>query len=415
MNDPSGTGTRHVLIVSMHFPPSAASGAFRILGFVRHLPASGWLASVVTCDNTPGEPIDPALARAIPPDTAVCRIPYPDSATAEVARRVLTATGLFKRQATWCYAARWPCDDFVARIRPDVILTSGPPHSVHLLGRWLSRRHHVPLVTDFRDPWFDESVTGHRPGRVRRWLERTVLRDSAGVIANAPLARAALATAYPEFADKITVIPNGYDPPTDGPSVRPRAPGEPLTLLHAGELYFGRNPGPLLQALANLERAAAPTRWKLRFLGRTDSCGIDVLAEARRLGLQTEVSLDGQVPYDVARAEMQAADVLLLMDGPGRRVGVPAKAYEYIGAGRPILALAEPDGDTAWALEASGARYRLVKPNDVVGIESALVEVAELARPGAANVGGGESPFGRAVLGRQLASFLEGAVLSTRR
>jgi glycosyltransferase involved in cell wall biosynthesis len=94
------------------------------------------------------------------------------------------------------------------------------------------------------------------------------------------------------------------------------------------------------------------------------------------------VELRGQVPYSEALAEMRRANILLLLDSPGRRAGVPAKLYEYLGSGRPVLALAEPDGDTAVVLQRSGVLHRVVAPGDVAAIRQALVELGEAVRTG---------------------------------
>jgi hypothetical protein len=106
---------------------------------------------------------------------------------------------------------------------------------------------------------------------------------------------------------------------------------------------------------------------------------------------------------------MVRSDILLLLDGPGRRIGVPAKLYEFIGAGRPILALAERDGDTAWVLSQSGVNHRIAAPGDSAGIQRALEELIRETRAGhdAGKAGDRHSPFARENLAGQLAGLLE--------
>jgi hypothetical protein len=102
----------------------------------------------------------------------------------------------------------------------------------------------------------------------------------------------------------------------------------------------------------------------------------DLATEVRQRGLEELVHSGGQVPYAQSLRDMTAGDILLLLDGKGRRIGVPAKLYEYLGAGRPIFALAEPDSDTAWVLRESGVPHRLVAPpGDAVTIRAALGEL----------------------------------------
>ncbi len=89
------------------------------------------------------------------------------------------------------------------------------------------------------------------------------------------------------------------------------------------------------------------------------------------------VSVEGHVTYAQSISAMGQADVLLLLDSPGRRAGVPAKLYEYIGAGRPILALAELDSDVAWVLRESGVPHRIAPPLDPGAIRRALTELLQ--------------------------------------
>ena len=129
---------------------------------------------------------------------------------------------------------------------------------------------------------------------------------------------------------------------------------EHLRLLHAGEIYAGRDPMPLLEALVHLNAGGAMHR--LQVLGRCDESPLP--AVLRQRGWTDLVQMEGQRSYDETLDAMNRADILVLFDSPGRRIGVPAKLYEYLGTGRPILALAEPDGDTA-AICASGILHRI--------------------------------------------------------
>jgi len=400
---------RKVTLISLHFAPSAASGAFRMVGFARHLPAFGWQTSVIACPDVPHEPIDPGLQGDVPADTPVRYVRYPDTRVDRLGRRLLTLTAVLDPHVLWCYAARRVCDEWIARERPDVVLTSGPPHGVHLLGRWLRRRHPVRLVTDFRDAWVRTEPVGSRPVPRCAAVERAMIHASDGIIANAPRARDAMARMYPECAHQLAMVPNGFDPAPPPARVPPVDSNAPLTVLHAGELYAGRDPRALLDAIGAAERLAPQAvPWHLRFVGRTAATGVDILAEAERRQLRSRVTVEGQMSYEAAKDEMQRAGILLLMDGPGRHVGVPAKAYEYMGANRPILALAEPDSDTAWALDASGSVYRLARADDTAAIQQALVELSAAARAGAANsLPLAESPFTRAKLAGDLATFLD--------
>jgi hypothetical protein len=181
---------------------------------------------------------------------------------------------------------------------------------------------------------------------------------------------------YPRQAAKVVTLTNGFDPPEPRPAPPPFTGA--IRMLHAGEIYAGRDPLPLLDAMAELKNAPATPGQTLRLevMGAVHLAGADLATEAARRGLAVEVQVCGQLPYQEALQEMAQSDLLVLLDGPGRKIGVPAKLYEYFGAGRPILALAEADGDTAHVLRASGILHRIAPPKDAGRIRQALVELA---------------------------------------
>ena len=368
---------RNVMIVTYHFPPSSASGSFRMLGFARNLPAHGWRSTVVAPPSLPWEPVDPALAGRVPAGTAVYPVPY---TTSRVVRKLALMSG-------WLPSAARACGRAIREQRPEAILTSGPPHQIHWLGLWLKRRYGLPWLADFRDPWFPEGRMDGGSG-LEGWKvrvqEAAVIAAADAVIANAPNACKALRDAYPRHRGKFVTLTNGYDRETfEGLAAAAprRAAGAPVRVVHAGAIYVGRDPRPFLDAVKSLGEAF-PVPLEVSFFGPKPESGIDLASEAGARGLADRVLVHGQVPYARALREMAGADVLLLMDTPGRTVGVPAKLYEYIGAGRPVLALGERGGDLAQVLEQSGIPYRIAPPDDRDAIAAALAELAHLSADG---------------------------------
>jgi glycosyltransferase involved in cell wall biosynthesis len=336
-----------------------------MLGFARHLPRFGWRVRALAPPCLPWEPVDEQLLKQLPRDCVVHAVPYPQSRAIKILRR-------FAPNGIWLPPAYRALRRIVAESRPDAVLTSGPPQCVHVLGLWLKRRYGMSWAADFRDPW----VVGDRQENwrsLRVWLarrcERAILRNADLVIANAPRACARLRAGYPVQQDKIVVVTNGFDPEKPSPRC---APGRScLEIVHAGDIYFGRDPRPFLDALRGDD--AGDTR--VRFLGRATGGDLDLTAEARARGLDRRVESVGQVSYEASRRAMANADILLLLDSPGRKVGVPAKLYEYLGAGAAILALTEPDGDAAWVLRESGVLHRIAPPRDVQCIRRAIAEL----------------------------------------
>lgn len=368
---------RSVLIVTYHFPPSAASGSFRMLGFARHLPRHGWRAVVVAPPSLPWEPVDPDLPGQLSPETVVDHVAYP---TSRVVRRVAPISAWLPRAARACASA-------IRGRRPEAVLTSGPPQQVHWLGLWLKRRYGLPWLADFRDPWYPEGRFD-RGRDLASWRvglqEAAVMRAADVVIANAPGACQVLRDAYPQHRAKFVTLPNGYDRETFealNAGAPTRAPGSPVRIVHAGAIYVGRDPRPFLDAVKTLSESDAQPPIRVEFFGPPPESDLDLRREAEARGLSDVVTVAGQVPYARALREMAGADVLLLMDSPGRTVGVPAKLYEYIGAGRPVLALGERDGDLARVLAQSGIRHRIAHPGDPAAIASALDELCREVEP----------------------------------
>ena len=359
---------KKALLITYHFPPSAASGAFRLLGFARHLPTFGWQPIVVAPPTMPWEPVDSELARSLPEEVVVEPVPYPASAP-----RLLR---MFAQNAIWLPRAWSACRRMIREHRPDVILTSGPPHCVHVLGHYLKRWSGLPWVADLRDPWISDGTVRRLSWSARyaqRW-ERRVFANADRILANAPNACQLYQDAYPLQCDKVVTLTNGFDPRDASP--RERHDMQVTRLLHAGEIYAGRDPLPLFQALAQLNAASAP-HYQLEIIGRCESDGLALPNLLRQRGWDDFVALQGQRAYRDTLDAMDAADILVLFDSPGRTVGVPAKLYEYFGAGRPILALAEPDGDVAAILRASGVLHRVASPRNRDQIERAVRELTQ--------------------------------------
>src|SRR5437879_1367024 len=124
---------RKLLLVSYHFPPSAAVAVYRMLGFARHLPQHGWDVCVVAPPRMPDEPFDPALAGLVPPETAVYPAPFPQQKWGRRCRLLLG-------NSVWLPAALAACGAAVERERPDAVLTTSPPHTVHAFGLLLKHR-----------------------------------------------------------------------------------------------------------------------------------------------------------------------------------------------------------------------------------------------------------------------------------
>ena len=350
-----GPGSRHVLIVSAHFPPSNVIGAHRVGSFARYLVLEGWEVTVITVASGRPERWEGATVRGVMDPLAGLRrrLARPN------ARRVLrfvsrVASGLLFRmsvpdaEAWWALVAE---REIEPRERPDVVFASGPSFSAFRAARRIARKLGVPLVCDYRDLWTASPY--YRHGRVRRGMERRmerqVLRASAMVTTvSGPLA---------EDLDRIgaartAVVMNGFEP-ADYPEHKPMNMPGPLRLVYCGQLYTGkRDPEPLLQALAHQRL----TRDEIVVLFRGPSLDL-VVGLARRWGVEDLVDVGPPVSHQESiRLQCEADALLLLLWNDPREAGVyTGKIFEYLGARRPILMLGLESGVAAELLRDRGA------------------------------------------------------------
>lgn len=363
---------RKVLLLTYHFPPSGAVAVYRMLGLVRYLPRYGWQPIVVAPPHVPWEPYDSSLLELVPSETPIERVPF---ATGIVGRLVQHLAP----EAHWLYKA-WPaCRHLIHEHSPEAVVTSSPPGCVHRLGLWVKAKYKLPWLADFRDPWVTNAQSNEFPiHRVyERGVERKVMSNATKLIANTPLNQQGWAKEFPEQAHKIEIITNGFDPERfTHPTPRNQSAG--VNVVHTGELYVGRDPRPFLDALQQLDVSDRPA--SVDFIGRSTEGEFSLPAEIERRGLSDHVKVVGQIRYGDALARMMNADILLLVHTPGQSLGVPAKLYEYLGAGRPILALAEPESDVGWVLRESKVLHRIVPVTDVAAIRLAITELSRAAR-----------------------------------
>ena len=381
-------------MIAFHFPPlSLSSGYLRPLKFAEHLPAHGWQCEILTVSPRAHAPEACALNGPIADSIPVHR-PF-----ALDTRRHLSLFGRYPwslavpdRWWTWWLPGVLCGLRIVRKRRPAVLFSTYPISTAHLIGRTLHRLTGIPWIAEFRDPMTDEIHHRQRLVRsVNRWLERVAVEECAAAVYVTPSARADYARRYPRVtASKLLVIPNGYDEAAFAglDSARHRLPSadRPLVLVHSGLLYpEERDPRPFLAALRALKARQEISAGTLRVVLR--ATGYDEYY--RRLidehGLADIVRLEPPVPYRDAIREMTAADGLLLFQASSVNLQIPAKAYEYLAAERPIFAMTDPTGDTATFLSAVGAASiaRLDAPDD---IQARLPEFLAGVRRGAAPV-----------------------------
>ena len=393
----SRTPALRLLVVTYYFPPSGGAGVQRPTKWVKYLPAHGVEPVVLTVEAGAYPALDPSLVADVPPGTRVVRTAAPDpfglygrltgrtrgEAVAARTGTVGESTALPERAARWIRANLFVPDARVgwvpfavraarqlhARAPVDAVLTTGPPHSTHLVGRNLSRALGLPWIADLRDPWTDIHYAGSL-GRTRI-AERLDARLEASVLREATVLVTVTAPLQEAFATRagrpVALVRNGFDPADFSGSA---PPDEPFGVLYTGTLYDV--PHALLAAMARLrgEGLSVP----LRVVGAAPDA-LRAAADARGIG--DLVRVEPPVPHDRAVALMRASAVLLLtVEAWSYAAGVvPGKTYEYLAAGRPVLGIGPPDGDAAHVLRDASAGPMLA-PDDVDGVAAALRALA---------------------------------------
>ena len=364
-----------VLVVTYYFPPAGGPGVQRVLKTVRYLRDAGFEPVVLTVADGAFPSRDDALAADVPDDVEVLRTRAPDpfrlyarlTGTEGVPTGAVETEGALARIALWVRANLFLPDARVgwvpfakhagrrrlgrsARLADPfaAILTSGPPHSVHLVGRRLQQTG-VPWIADFRDPWtainFYHDLPMSRPAQaLDRWLERRVLRQADAVTTVSPTWARLLEHQGGLAPRSVAVIHNGVDDAdladAQGETVRQDA----FVLAHIGSLYATRNPEAVWAAVRRLREHGAIERLTIRLVGATDAA---IRQAAEATGAPVEA-----VPYvthaEAVREQARAGLLLLSIEPFAAEAGmITGKLYEYLASGRPVLGVGPVEGDAA--------------------------------------------------------------------
>ena len=361
-------------MIAYHFPPLAgSSGIQRTLRFVQHLPALGWKPLVLSATPRAYELTSDDLQADVPNGTVVRRAFALDTARhLQIAGRYVGAMARPDRWISWKFDGVRQGLKLIDEFKPDVIWSTYPIATAHVIASKLHRATGIPWVADFRDPMAQD---GYPSDPITRQSYLDIEADAAALarhcVFTTPGAARIYQQRYPAAASRMVVLENGYDeesfasitplPQTDSA----RAPGKrTLIMLHSGIVYPSeRDPTQLFEALGRLQKAGtlSPTDLRIRFRASVHDDLLRSLAQTH--GVQDFIELRPAIPYRDALAEMLSVDVLLVMQASNCNAQIPAKIYEYLRAGKPILALTDPAGDTAWVLRGAGL-------NDIARLDS---------------------------------------------
>jgi len=382
---------KRVLIVSYFFPPASNMGSHRILRFVRHLREFGWEPIVLAGKFARWTPADDGLLERVPSDVEVHRIESVDLAelwqkwcsgsrgTAGSSPAAPASGAPSKTHAITTFLNRWVMipDKYFPWIRPAAragaelvrdkqvaaIYSTSDPNSDHLVALRVARRTGAPFVAEFRDLWMGSPYFArahptplHRALHAR--LERRVVAGASAIVALSAGIRRYFSSAYPGCAPRV--IYNCFDP-AEYPPAANETTGK-FRVLYAGALYSSRSPEPFFAGFSQFVKQHGLSPAAAEFVIVGGSADLDLAAMAGRHGMTDYLRLVGRVSHAESLRRMQSATALLTVQSPDDNVHVPGKLFEYIGAGRPILAMSRPceaanmiqEHDLGWVAEPDG-------------------------------------------------------------
>lgn len=377
------------------FPPVGGGGVIRVVKLVKYLARLGWHITVVCSDERLANAYDDTLMAEIPSGVNIVRAGTPlAAASGSVARtardrlgRTSILFGLLRRiraavRSVWAIPdhrilwALWVSRRVSIGDAPSIIVSTGPPHSVHIGAAILARRFSVPHVMDFRDEWTLRPLLRSRlPWRtwIERRMERWCMRRAASLVVVSSESADRYAAAYPNLAGRIAVIPNGYDPEDFGEMApRTRGVGHALVIGYAGSFQEGTNVEPMFQAIGEVARRGVRFEMVGPFLPHE-------IEMAQRWIPPHSLSVRPFMPHRSVLRLMTEWDVLCVIATDGT-TSLAGKLYECLALRRPIAVIA-PEGPATRLVR--GLRAGAIGQPDVVNsIRAAIESALDMARSG---------------------------------
>ena len=421
-----------MLVIAYYWPPSGGSGVQRWVKFCKYLPAEGWTPVVFAPENADYPSLDPTIGADLPQDLELVRgriwEPYAayrklTGAKSTEVTEISSGKKSFKQKLSlWIRANLFVPDPRVGWVRPsvktlknylrehpvDVIVTTGPPHSVHLIGRKLHKALGIPWVPDFRDPWSRMYYLKYLPmtpatWRLLRRQEQAVLDECSTVLACTPLVQEEFRA---QTRTPVACITNGYDEEDfAGPAPEPDGL---FNLTHTGLFAADGNPVALWQVLGKMaaEDPAFRQALRIRLAGKVDR---EVLQSMEDNGLKDNIIALGYCSHPRAVREQRAASILLLplRNDPQYRPILPGKLFEYLAARRPVLGIGQTDGAMARVIGEAHAGVTLDWA-DASALEAFLREAWKQHCSGGVPATAGDiGPYSRRATAHALAQLLE--------
>jgi hypothetical protein len=394
---------KKVLVITYYWPPSGGSGVQRWLKFVKYLPAFGWEPHVFTPENPSFSMRDESLLKDVPEEAEIIRFPIwepyelffkflklagstknskaSDFVAAKNKSVLQTVAGWIRGnffipdpRVFWVTPSFRFLNEYIEENSIRTIITTGPPHSVHLIGLRLKKKNPaIRWIADFRDPWsewglLDSLHTGKWARNRHRYFERSVLNSADELLTITPFFVKRFETLS---GRKVHLLTNGFD--EDDFKTFNQFRGDKFMICHVGIINERCDPRSFLTAVEQLAQDSSEfsNNTKVEFVG-------EVHAQVRQFIVRSEtlkkiVEIRPSVPHNELIHVYEAASLLLLiLTGYKNAEGyLPGKLFEYIATGHPVLAVGPANGDAAVLLNESKAG-KMIADFDVAEIKEEI-------------------------------------------
>ncbi len=378
-------GVHKVLIITYYWPPSGGAGVQRWLKFSKYLREYGWEPVIYTPENPEAPAIDNSLAKDIPNGISILKRPITEPYS--VYKRFVgmkpgekvnagflqekEKPGMAEGFAVWMRGNFFIPDARRFWIRPsvkflidylkentvDAIVSTGPPHSMHLIALQVHKKLNIPWLADFRDPWtgidfYHQLKLTSLADRLHHKLEKKVLSSATAVtVVSRDMANEFSGIVKREYK----LVTNGYDEEDISPLASDQLDSK-FSISHIGSINASRNPVGLWKVIAEMvkENSAFADALQIKLVGKVD---IGVLKSIEERGLTQYLTRIEYMPHQQVMHEIGKSQLLLLLinNTPNAKGILTGKIFEYLGSGRPILSIGPEDGEAAEMLSDSEA------------------------------------------------------------
>lgn len=397
----------NILIITYYWPPAGGPGVQRMLKFVKYLPEFGIKPHILTVKNGDFPAIDESLADEIPGGLIVKKIkgwePYglfrfltgrKKDEKIPVGILVQDNLSTFNKIFSWIRLNLFIPDGRLFLVIPfiraarkmirdyniDCIITTGPPHSMHLPGFWVSKRNSINWIADFRDPWtqiyyYESQPRSMLAKRIDKWLEKSVLCRADDTITVSPQIARQLSSISGK--SNVDTIFNGYDH-SDFSSSSSRVEKDKFRIAYIGNFKANQNIDELWSVLSDLSSRnnELANALEIMIVGNFHAEVVDTVNEK---GLSKFLKLVKYVPHLQAIEIMRSSSVLLFIipNVTGNAGIVTGKLFDYLAASRPLLSIGPPTGDAAEILYQVKAG-EMIDPSDTMGLGNRINDLFRL-------------------------------------